>query len=315
MWDSSSSAGEPNGESPGLPEPNSALAKLAGILVRGFERLSIRGAPTLLLALSRVPVFSRSVATVELGPHRMTFPAFDAYWCRYLWAQVPFEPDVAQIFRKLGKGAVLIDCGANIGYWSVRASEFGFVKVIAVEANRDLIGILRRNFISNGVPGEVLHAAIYSASGEHLFLDRTAAHAQGALGERGMPVTSITLADIVAKQAPQDEVVAKLDVEGAEVAAIDGASGIDRITFVYEDFPQQGMRVTSELLRREYRVFGVAPSGQWRAVGNVDDAIAFNRGFALPGWPSNLVACRSERAQLVERKLSADQSSPAGLTT
>jgi FkbM family methyltransferase len=281
---------------------NSAVASLAGRIVRTLEFFSLRGAPTLLRLLDKIPLFHDAMATAPLGNNRMNFHAFDAYWCRYLWAGVPFEGDVAQIFRKLGKGSVLIDCGANIGYWSVRAPEFGFTHVVAVEANRELIPVLRNNLELNGVPSEVIHAAIYSTSGEQLFLDRTAAHAEGALGEKGMPVTSITIADII-EQHRGSEILAKLDVEGAELAAIEGASGVDRITFVYEDFPREGMRVTDELLRRGFKVFGVAPSGEIRSIADAGDALAFNTRFAIPRWPSNLVACRPERGEWLERKL------------
>jgi FkbM family methyltransferase len=281
---------------------NSAVASLAGRIVRTLEFFSLRGAPTLLRLLDKIPLFHDAMATAPLGNNRMNFHAFDAYWCRYLWAGVPFEGDVAQIFRKLGKGSVLIDCGANIGYWSVRAPEFGFTHVVAVEANRELIPVLRNNLELNGVASEVIHAAIYSTSGEQLFLDRTAAHAEGALGEKGMPVTSITIADII-EQHRGSEILAKLDVEGAELAAIEGASGVDRITFVYEDFPREGMRVTEELLRRGFKVFGVAPSGEIRFIADAGEALAFNARFAIPRWPSNLVACRPERGEWLERKL------------
>jgi FkbM family methyltransferase len=281
---------------------NSAAALFAGGIVRTFELLSLRGAPTLLRLLDKIPAFHDAMATAPLGKNRMKFQAFDAYWCRYLWAGVPFEGDVAQVFRKLGTGSILIDCGANIGYWSVRAPEFGFTHVVAVEANCELIPMLRNNLELNGVPSEVIHAAIYSRTGEQLFLDRTAAHAEGTLGEKGLPVTSITIADIARRQR-DTEILAKLDVEGAELAAIDGASGVDRITFVYEDFPREGMRVTEELLRRGFKVFGVAPSGECRTIANVGEALAFNARFAIPRWPSNLVACRPERGGWLERKL------------
>jgi len=284
---------------------NSAVAIIGGIVVRALELCSLRGAPTLFTILAKVPTFGRMQAIVRLGNGVITFPAFDGYWCRYLWAGAAFEQDVAQTFAKLGKDAVLIDCGANIGYWSVRAAEFGFREVVAVEANASLIPMLRKNFELNAIPGEVLHAAIYSKAGEHLFLDRTAAHVQGSLGKKGMPVISTTITEIVASRAVNRQFVAKLDVEGAEVAAIDGASGVDRITFVYEDFPRHGMRVTEELLRRGYAVFGVAPSGECRRIGSVEEAIRFNADFTIPRIPSNLVACRPDRADWLERKLRA----------
>ena len=175
------------------------LATIAGALVRGFERQDIRGAPSLLRLLSKAPSLRRALATVRL-PHgqAITFPAFDAYWCRYLWASVPYERDVEQIFRKLGRGRVLIDCGANIGYWSVRAGEFGFTRVVAVEANEALLPLLRQNLSANAAESTLLHAAVYSASGETLFLDRVQMHACAGIGDKGLPVTSVALADLAA---------------------------------------------------------------------------------------------------------------------
>lgn len=282
---------------------NSPLAALAGGFVRALETMRLRGAPTLLHLLSRIFALRAVKATVPLGPQLISFPAFDGYWCRYLWAGVPFERDVEQIFRKLGKGRVLIDCGANIGFWSVRASEFGFTEVIAVEANANLIPLLRENFRLNSVNGTVVHGAIYSSSGEHLLLSGTDAHAQASIGASGIPVTSIAIRDIVTRFTPGEEFVAKLDVEGAETAAISGATGIENIIFVYEDFPKHGMPVTRNVLERDMAVFAVAPSGHSRRIGSVEEAAAFNAEVALPQWPSNLVACSRERAEWVERQL------------
>lgn len=276
----------------------SPAAKVAGMIVRTFEAGSIRGAPTLLRLLSTVPALKRVTAIKRLGTHWITFPAYDAYWSRYVWAGTPYELDVEQIFRKIGKGRVLIDCGANIGFWSIRACDFGFTEVVAIEANRDLIRFLRENFRLNGTKGEVIHAAVYSVSGEDLFLDHTDAHAQGGIGSRGMPVKSIAIADVMKTLPPGQEVVVKLDVEGAEIAAIEGIERFDQLILVYEDFARHGMRVTDHLLGRGRDVFGVAPDGRTRRLTTVDEAIAFNASTAAArGAPSNLVACNAARTE------------------
>jgi FkbM family methyltransferase len=282
---------------------NGPLAILAGGLVRAFEALSIRGAPTLLAFASKVPTIGNVTATADVGGHRITFPAFDQFWCRYLWAGVPYERDVEQIFRKLGKGRALIDCGANIGFWSIRAHDFGFTQVVAVEANRELIPLLSHNLEANGIKGRALHAAIYSSSGENLLLGKTDAHAQGSIGSAGMPVTSITIADIAKDFPAGQEIVAKLDVEGAEVAAMEGAKGVNNVIFIYEDFPKHGMRVTEHVLGQGLAVFGVAPSGETQRITSLDQAFAFNAATATWKGPSNLVACRPEQAPKVERQL------------
>ena len=280
-----------------------ALASLARSLVRSLEALHLRGAPTLLLQLCKMPRLRRAIAVAPLGMRKIVFPAFDAYWGRHLWAGAAYEPDVEQIFRKLGAGRALIDCGANIGYWSVRSPEFGFTCAVAVEANQELVPFLSENFRLNRIPGRAVHAAVYSSSGKQLYLGGTNAHAQGAIASQGMPVTSVTIADLCKDVAAPRGIVAKLDVEGAEIDALDGAGDVADIIFVYEDFVQHGMRVTGELLRRKMSIFGVSPEGLSRRISSVEDAIAFNRETATCGAPSNRVACSPAKLGEVQQDL------------
>lgn len=286
--------------------PNNGLKEqLAAFVVRTLESVGLRGAPTLMGLLQRIPALRRTMATVRLPYGELvTFPAFDPYWSRYLWAKIPFERDVEQIFRKLGAGRVLLDCGANIGYWSVRAREFGFTEVIAVEANSKLIPTLRENFRLNAVQGKVHHAAVYSQSGIDLLLDDSRAHEKSGIGDSGIPVVSITIADMLEEIPPDREVIAKLDVEGSEIAAIEGAKGHEKTIIVYEDFHQLGMPVTDYVLGQSLRVFGVSPSGERVGIFSVDEALAFNKRVAAPRWPSNFVACWPAQAAAVERQLS-----------
>ena len=63
--------------------------------------------------------------------------------------------------------------------------------------------------------------------------------ATASLATTGRPVRTLALADLDVT----GPVLIKLDVEGAEVAAIKGAARMDAI-FVYEDWPRSGMPVT-----------------------------------------------------------------------
>lgn len=198
---------------------------LPSLLTRSFETLGLRGAPTLLRHLSKTPL-SQQLATVTLrGGQPISFPAYDEYWARCLYAGTEFEPDVEAIFRRFAPGRTLIDCGANIGYWSVRAQELGFTDAIAIEAQEALIPILQQNF-----GGRVIHAAVGATSGDTAFIDGQGAAA--AIGKHGKPVTTLALSDLHIA-CPT---VIKLYIEGAEIAAIQGAEGMDAM-FVYEDWP------------------------------------------------------------------------------
>lgn len=202
------------------------------------------------------------------------FPAYDPYWSRHLYAGVPFEPDVEAIFRRFAKGRTLIDCGANIGFWSARAKELGFADAIAIEANADLIPLLRRNY-----RGRVVHAAVHSRSGETKFLSGEGAAA--SLGTTGKPVETIALADLKI----QGPTLIKLDIEGVEIPAIEGAHGMDAL-FVYEDWPRSGMPVTKYLLEHGYSVSGF----DMTPIKTHADAFEFNRSTTTTYGPSNFLA-------------------------
>ena len=246
----------------------------AAILTRSFETLGVRGAPTILRCISKTPLASQ-VSTARLaGGQIISFPAWDAYWARHLYAGVPYEPDVEAIFRRFARGRVLVDCGANIGYWSVRAKELGFIDAIAIEANEKLIPLLERNY-----GGRVVHAAVHSRSGEDMWFEGEGA--TGSLSSSGKPVRSVALADLNVG-APA---LVKLDVEGAEIAAIEGSRGLDAV-FVYEDWPKSGMLVTKYLLESGYSVSGF----DMTPIRTHADAFSFNARTNRHYGPSNFVA-------------------------
>src|SRR5207253_4151635 len=73
-----------------------------------------------------------------------------------------YEPDVRAALRHFLKpGSVFLDCGANIGYFSVLAG--GLVgptgRVISVEANPVTLQRLQRNLAVNGF-GTAVHCAL-----------------------------------------------------------------------------------------------------------------------------------------------------------
>ena len=281
----------------------SAASRFASSLVRTAERLGIRGAPTLFGLVSRWPRARRMCSSVELpSGRRIRFPTFDPYWARYLWAGAAYEPDVELILRRLGAigGKLFVDCGANIGYWTVRASEpeFGCAEFVAIEANPRLVPILRENMQLNAIPCEVIAAAVAEKSGESVLLGGTEHHAVASVGASGVPVPTVSLADVISRHsAARRGVVVKLDVEGSEVAALRGAPRGEEIDIIYivEDWPRSGMPVTHFLVEEGYGVLGVAPDGRAEQLRSVEQAIEFNRRSTKAYGPSNLVACDREK--------------------
>lgn len=251
-----------------------------GTLTATMEKVGVRGAPTLLGKLSKFPVLRETIATVTLpSGQRLTLPAYDGYWCRYVYAAKPYEPDVERIFRRFGKGRVLVDCGANIGYWSARHKDFGFTDAIAIEANPKLVRFLRINY-----SGCVIDKAVYSRSGEQLTFsgDDACGHLGDARGHdaaQTITVETIALKDLNVTSPA----LVKLDVEGAEIDALQGLGDMDAIV-VYEDFPRQGMKTTRYLLDRGWKL----SNDQGESISNVEQ-VSHDLG---KGVPHNLIAMR-----------------------
>ena len=279
----------------------------ARTIVRAFERLGLRGAPTLFGLVSRLPGAASSLSRVELpGGGRIRFATFDPYWARYLWGGEPYEPDVELILRRLGAipGKLLVDCGANIGYWTVRASEpeFGVERAVAVEANPRLIPLLTDNVRSNRIPCEIVHAAIAEEEGRTVLLGHTEHHAVASVGSSGIPVPTVSLAGLIARHRRGGQpVVVKLDVEGSEIAAMRGApaAGDVDVVYVVEDWPRSGMTVVAYLLEAGFAVVGVDPQARAERISSVEEAIAFNRRTTRVYQPSNFIACRADGLERV----------------
>jgi FkbM family methyltransferase len=120
------------------------------------------------------------------------------------------------------------------GYWSVLASskDFGAHPTVAIEASRSNFQFLENNAHANGDRFTAIHRAISDVSGKTMKLygkmhfgrslnpdwhEGAEAHAE--------EVETITIDDVAAKFLPQNgqPIVIKLDVEGVEVAAMQGA--------------------------------------------------------------------------------------------
>ena len=122
------------------------------------------------------------------------------------------------------RGQTVIDCGANIGYFSVLASRLVGPrgKVIAVEPDRDNLTLLTHNLWRNGCENvRVVPAAAWRERG-FLSLRRsptnTGDHRTFAAAGAGL-VPSVTLDEVVAGQRVD---VVKIDTQGADHHVVEG---------------------------------------------------------------------------------------------
>jgi FkbM family methyltransferase len=148
-----------------------------------------------------------------------------------------YEPDVrAALLYFLKPGNVFLDCGANIGYFSVlagpRVAPDG--QVIAIEANPVTRALLERNLKLNGF-GRVMGCALTDMPGElDLFMplagDVYSSVRVGGLVAgpdiRRFRALGQTLDMVVAALELQRVDVVKLDIEGAELSVLRSAKRV-----------------------------------------------------------------------------------------
>jgi FkbM family methyltransferase len=285
---------------------NRLLSQIARLAAKSTVITGYRGIGRIFAPLARFDALRRVPGSVAVGGgRRVIFPAFDYYWAPYLWTGKTYEPDVEMIFDRLAgqPNKVFVDCGANIGYWTVKLADprYGFSRFYAVEANPYVYDYLERNVRSNGIECTLAHRAVAERSGQILHLGGGEGHAVGFVGEgeQGPAVETITIADLVRQGpplAPDTLIVVKLDVEGSEVAAIRGASAAmpdGDFLYVFEDWSKSGMVVTEYLLREGWDVVGISLDGRLSRLASVEEAVAFNSANSIGYQPSNFIGCRS----------------------
>jgi FkbM family methyltransferase len=173
-------------------------------------------------------------------------PYGDRYWSLLLLRSARYEADMRGVIEAVAAvDYAFIDCGANFGYWSVLVSgrRLGGHPAVAVEAAPDTYQRLRRNAAVNGDRFVTLNRAIGERSGLNVPLYGAKHEARSVVAEGdAVPVAEVeTLAldDLLGRPelSAGRPIMLKLDVEGAEVAAMAGAPRLlERdLVVVYED--------------------------------------------------------------------------------
>ena len=238
--------------------PFGTLAWLQYILLRGAITVSrpfdLRGVQRFAWALSSL--FGRENEAEAALPEggKLNVNLADGYWIKLLGG-IAHEPEMHAIMRRLlgEPGVCFLDCGANIGYWSVLAAETigDSSRIIAVEASPPMFQRLKRNAELNNGSFKCVQAAVWSRDGESLEIvshDRRHAGSTvvGRRNQRGQPgyrsdrVDSITIDTLRDRwfRGPKTRIIIKLDVEEAEIEALNGAAttlASQDVVIMYED--------------------------------------------------------------------------------
>ncbi len=184
----------------------------------------------------------------------------DPYWIRLIAPYFTYEPDIHTILKRINHiNYLLIDGGANMGYWSSYITSKLYQKqAIAVEALQNNVDLLTLHCKANEKRFTVLHRALSDTPDQELTLYQTGGHASVSLvgseeaARHTETVTTTTIDKIITENAPHiQNIVLKLDVEGVEVQALQGAKQVlkKQPLILYEDHgADKSSRVTDYII-------------------------------------------------------------------
>ncbi|MBC7133725.1 MAG: FkbM family methyltransferase [Roseovarius sp.] len=283
---------------------SSRSARIQYHLLMGLFRLAVtRGLyGRFARGLARLFPEGNAVFLHEGGAPPFRIALGDGYWTRFALYRGPYEPEVAAVLRAAeGATPLFCDLGANKGYWTTRAAPL-FARVIAVEASAATFGALQGN--AGHLRNVTLHrAAIHARSGEVLtFVNTHLSHASARLmgdtpagaGDRIETVTTLAIDDLVPEGVAA---LVKLDVEGAERAAIDGAARAlaQGSVLIYEDHGNDPACTVSAHLLRDGRMRLLAIEGGLVPMPDLA-AIAARKSDPFTGY--NFLAARDDSVLL-----------------
>lgn len=222
------------------------LMRLAYGLSLPFGNLGISRANRLIGRM----FMSGGTTKFAINPHTtFTVPSDDYYWSLLYNYSYDYEPELKRVFYSFRElDYALLDLGANYGYWSILVSspEFGSKPVIAVEASASSFEQLAANAAQRDGLVLVHQGAIWNVSSQVLEFFGTRHAGRSLVAGRSAEqqkesVTTITITDLASRYADflrsgrgeDRRLVLKLDVEGVELAAVEGAAEVmDRIDVI-----------------------------------------------------------------------------------
>ena len=237
------------------------------------------------------------------------FPFGDEYWSTILDRKYVYERDIDRFLRGISDtDYVLLDCGANYGYWSTLVSSrpYGSHRAIAIEPCSSNYAGLRRNALINGDRFETIKSAIGETSGTAYLSG--CKHESMTISDHdagGEAVAMVSLDDLMDRMdLSKKRLVVKLDVEGVEIDAMIGGARILKTDCVVicEDHGNDPFHTVSKhiLNRTDMQLFCYDPdAGCYVRLKDASplDRIkkAINRGYNVlatssPFWESRILA-------------------------
>jgi FkbM family methyltransferase len=192
----------------------------------------------------------------------------DRYWVEPLLLEKAYESDLDHfLHRCITPTDVFLDCGANLGLWSIATAQVikDPRRVVAVEAGAQTFEGLQANAAANGGCFTARHRAVDHTSGDRIsFFASARDHASATAVEDFAPhdaqreeTESVSLLDLIAEHTNVGLVIVKLDIEGNECRAL-SAVPLERggnLLILFEDHGRDSAHTpTRFLLERGWAV-------------------------------------------------------------
>jgi FkbM family methyltransferase len=135
-----------------------------------------------------------------------------------------------EIFEHLdvNPGEVFVDIGANVGYYTLRAlTKYQGIKVAAIEAHPSTFEALKKNIEVNHFDAILINNAVFHTRQQITLYEHGGWSGISSIyrkSDKGILVNADTIDNILAENNISRADVIKMDIEGAEVDALNGAS-------------------------------------------------------------------------------------------
>jgi FkbM family methyltransferase len=168
---------------------------------------------------------------VDRWGNRVCCPSVEEPISVAIFANGVYEPDtVAGILARIPRGGVYLDVGANIGAIALPvARQRPDVRVICVEADPDLVAVLRRNVSDNALTNVTVMERLAGSCSEQAVQFYRAPADKFGMGSVGpqfdcppILLRQVALDDMLDDIGVSEVDVIKLDVEGSELRVLQG---------------------------------------------------------------------------------------------
>jgi FkbM family methyltransferase len=178
---------------------------------------------------------------------------------------------VREDYGRFPGARTVVDIGANLGVFALYAARQGASRIIAFEPNAAAFGCMQRNIAESRMEQRILprRLAVSGTAGRTVRFPRDASVYNAIAPDDAAgdfeTVETVSLAAIVAQDAPQGIDLLKMDCEGAEYDILYASDApLERVREIRMEYHGgRGAELAEYLRGRGFRIDRLEPDGRW----------------------------------------------------